>query len=150
MMHLFRSCPSLVLAKLTKGAAPYDICHKAATVRSAPPRARHETETPVPCHAGVQPRYLKGRCGAKEHQARFNIPRPTRAAGASCLVDGSTNSKNREFAPGRWLYASPTCASHCERDRADANFGVNGRALLSDYAELDQATIASEESFRFE
>jgi hypothetical protein len=38
----------------------------------------------------------------------------------------------------------------CERDRTHANFGVNGRALLSDYAELNEPTIPSEEGFGLE
>jgi hypothetical protein len=42
----------------------------------------------------------------------------------------------------------PHC--HCERDRTDTNFGVYGRALLSDYAELNELTIPSEEGFGLE
>ena len=38
----------------------------------------------------------------------------------------------------------PHC--HCERDRTDTNFGVNGRALLPDYAELNEPTIPREEA----
>lgn len=50
--------------------------------------------------------------------------------------------------PGRRRPHLPHC--HCERDRTDTNFGVNGRALLPDYAELNEATIAGEEGFGLE
>jgi len=42
----------------------------------------------------------------------------------------------------------PHC--HCERDRTDTNFGVNGRALLPDYAEPNEPTIPREEGFGLE